>query len=446
MQQLNMIKNPWGALGQAPTQEDVNVAAAAGPPVMGPPSPTPEQLKKMKQAAHKPKAAAPVPPPTQAPQPVVAAPPPAPTMTPGMDTTEEFPAMPTRNYGQLPRGVAKKIGDHWASNIKDSAQSKAGENHSLWMTPEEMNGLLGAVEELPMVKQRREDMGNEALLNQRLIDAIPGGQDLSPLMALADAWGNQNHPTHLAQHYTPPITAAERAQLLMKYGDTLDKRKEEMMKTLLDTAKTMKAGNTSNVLTLGTVSGMEQGQKIPRPAQPPFMKPDEKYLITNNQKTLNDYQTSKSHLDAIDEALKIGTVGSVGRALAQAARELSGEKGVLTEQDVGRVLPRSFGRTMAEWEAYASSNPDVPLDPQILVGLQQAVQNAHARLKARYAERQQAFKDQVQGSQMYGNLPSVPKIMKPNDDIIVKDKPEDKPETLMDKFDKFIQSKQGNKK
>jgi hypothetical protein len=297
-----------------------------------------------------------------------------------------------------------------------------------------------------MVKQRREDMGNDALLQSKLIGALPGGPDLSPIMALADAWGNQNHPTKLAQSYTPPMTAAERANMLLKYQDVLDKRKEDMMKALLETAKTMKAGNTTNMLTLGTQNAIEQGQKIPRPAQSPFMKPDEKYLITNNQKTLNDYQTSKSHLDAIDAALAIGTVGSVGRALAQAARELSGEKGVLTEQDVGRVLPRSFGRTMAEWEAYATSNPDVPLDPQILAGLAQAVRDAQGRLKSRYAERQQAFKDQVQGSQMYGGLPSVPKIMKPNDDIIVKDNPKDHGSSLSDDFEEFRKMKAGQKK
>lgn len=63
---------------------------------------------------------------------------------------------------------------------------------------------------------------NKAL--QERVNNMPVQTDLSPLMALADAWSG----SHLAQSYKPPTTPAERIGMLQKIQAEIDKRSDNM--------------------------------------------------------------------------------------------------------------------------------------------------------------------------------------------------------------------------
>ena len=75
---------------------------------------------------------------------------------------------------------------------------------------------------------------------------------------------------------------------------------------------------------------------------------------------------------------------SVQQALGLFARKIGGEKGVLTERDVGRVIPRSLAGDIAGLKAYFSKVPTAELRPEFVKNLRRAIARARENAKEKW--------------------------------------------------------------
>lgn len=211
---------------------------------------------------------------------------------------------------------------------------------------------------------------------QKSLTQQPAQVDLSPLMALADSWGG----TKLAQSYAKP---SDNKDLMMKLRSELDKNSQGMSEQQVQLLKAQ----------LET-----QGRKEDREAQRDLTKSNREIANSLRAQDRNDKLTEqqrKALADAQDKWVKdpltkeatdkFYQVGGVRNALNEASTNpaLKGvvpaliarlnEKGVLTDQDIGRYSgDSSFG---AKWKQYLQSAQEGTITDENLELFKRVAQN-----------------------------------------------------------------------
>jgi hypothetical protein len=104
------------------------------------------------------------------------------------------------------------------------------------------------------------------LLRQKMMYA-PNQTDLSPLMALADAWSPKGDKSNLEAAYHPH-TYDQAAQSAMQYMDELQKRQVDLAKEAQSGANNMRAGQQNQALTMQMLQSQMSGMGMGRPVNP----------------------------------------------------------------------------------------------------------------------------------------------------------------------------------
>ncbi len=71
-----------------------------------------------------------------------------------------------------------------------------------------------------------------------------------------------------------------------------------------------------------------------------------------------------SQFQTMEQALKTGDINTIKMVLGQFARGISGEKGVLTDNDIARIFPTTAKQKIAQWKAFITGSADA--DPEIV--------------------------------------------------------------------------------
>lgn len=71
-------------------------------------------------------------------------------------------------------------------------------------------------------------------------------------------------------------------------------------------------------------------------------------------------------------------------ALSNFARIIGGERGVLTDRDVARIVPANIAQDTAKIKAYFSNIPTADITPEFVSGLKKAIARARENAKAKY--------------------------------------------------------------
>jgi hypothetical protein len=103
------------------------------------------------------------------------------------------------------------------------------------------------------------------------------------------------------------------------------------------------------------------------------------------------------NLGIMDTALASGDSQKILNTLSTYARSISGEKGVLTDNDIVRVMPANYQGTVARVLAYFSATPNAKLPPEYTQSMREMVSAARAQLAQKYADTLEAKK------KMYSN-------------------------------------------
>lgn len=308
----------------------------------------------------------------------------------------------------LPRvSIGGKMGESAESKLTSDQANTTGLRQDVYMDPSEFNALVAGVEQTEPIKRQLAAQAARDQLGIDVMSSLPGGVDVTPLMALVDQWTGSK----LAQSYRPPANYEQRAKTLLDFADKAQKGRQELADSIFKNVQYMKAGSYQDqqIQKLGEMLGYGNKNAPPpgsgnRGRQSAI---DDWKVIQEGNKVYKEFQESKSRLDALDAAFASRDVGSIGRALSIAARELSGEKGVLTEQDVGRVLPKTIGMSAAQFEAYILDNPQVLVDPNVIEGLKQEAKRARARLKTRQREKLGALQNSMKNSPAFAGKTSL---------------------------------------
>jgi hypothetical protein len=89
-------------------------------------------------------------------------------------------------------------------------------------------------------------------------------------------------------------------------------------------------------------------------------------------KPIEDINTFYQAHDVVNSALESGDVTAIQSALSNYAR-MSGEKGVLTDQDIIRVMPSNLKTKAAKWWSAVSSDPTVQAPADVVEALRKGL-------------------------------------------------------------------------
>lgn len=372
-----MNPSPWAALmGEDPSQMGIDVASALAKPA-APPAGLPAGMLSM-PVSDKPAA------------PVAMEAAPAAAVSSPAQVAEATKTLSTA-LGQPP-GMA-------ANNFQNKVQAQSGIQRRVvqdtYLSPEDYQALVDAAESVTPVQEQKKRLADLDKLNAASISSIPDYEDKSPLLNLIDTWTGSK----LAAGYKRPMGTEDRAKILMEYGAKTKSDHEKVLQDVLKAAQYMKSGTALDQATSGFLASTGMGRSAPRATGGAGTgAKDDWKVIQEGNKVGKEFEESKSRLDAVRSALASGQLGDVKRALSLAARELSGEKGVLTDQDIGRILPNTIGMTADQFAAWISNDPSVQLNPAILQGLRAEIPRALARLQSRNAAKIATLQESMKNS------------------------------------------------
>jgi hypothetical protein len=112
-------------------------------------------------------------------------------------------------------------------------------------------------------------------------------------------------------------------------------------------------------------------------------------------KLSDDLQSFNQSYNVVESAVKTGDTYALQNALSNFAR-LSGEKGVLTDQDIVRVVPTNMKMKTAQTMAYLRSDPTVPVPPEVQTALIKALGRLKEAAHKRFVASAKANRDQFQ--------------------------------------------------
>ncbi len=336
------------------------------------------------------------------------------------DPLELTPQLQGRQFLSTPDRSGARPGDTKINSLDLSQGMKTGKSRNSYMDEQAYKDLVQVAMNMPTNRALRGGIDDQQGMYEDVVRTMPQGMvDLTPLMAMTDAMTGSN----FAGSYKAPDSFADRAKLLSGLQDKTQSSRERLAQLVMNETGGIKQGQDEQGYTSGLDESQKAGFAVPREISPRIggLTPGnvagaEKWIIGENQKMLKDFTADKSALDNLKRSLATGNFGDIRRSLAQAARVISGEKGVLTEGDLTRVLPRTMGMDWGQFATYVTSDPSFQIDPYILEGIKNAVAASELDLHRRYADKHQAFRDQLESSSTYGSLPSLPAIVKPNQD------------------------------
>ncbi len=264
------------------------------------------------------------------------------------------------------------------NKLTDQEQLKNLSVENTYLSPEDYNKLVQAAALTEPVKERKQQLANLDQFNRETIDSLPAQTDLSPLAALVDQWTGSN----LSRSYKRPMAAEERAKLLMDYGTKTEANRQKLLDEVMKAAQYMKSGTATNQL-MSSLTGIQgAGYVQPKPTSSGSGARMDWNIVQAGDKINKDFLAANSTLDQLQTAIQGGKLADVQQALSLAARAISGEKGVLTDQDIGRVLPQTIGMTADKFQAWLTNNPGVVMNPKILQTLRDQIPVIRARLQA----------------------------------------------------------------
>lgn len=236
---------------------------------------------------------------------------------------------------------------------------------ALTESPEEKAARIALEQERRQNFQRMSDETEQANRGlQGLSDSILASQqvDLSPLLALSDAWTGSK----LAQSYKKPLTADERAAKAAEIQNMISKNKLGLTKEYADLLDKQASGQQN--LRIAEFLG-RQGRhetKIENEVAENISKKVHKDIMGQGKAGNENFENVENMMAGMEQAFQEGTLLSVSTALSTFARFVATEKGVLTDTDIKRIVPATLDKVLVDIQAWANSNPGEPIPRNLL--------------------------------------------------------------------------------
>lgn len=175
---------------------------------------------------------------------------------------------------------------------------------------------------------------------------VLGNLDLRPFAQAAKQYG-------ATTAVVPAEAPMDRSEMVQKLQEQIQRGQRGLTQDQIGFLRTMMEEKRAGQL------GLSQGNQDIRVFQ------DVKKAFAKPADDLNSFY--QSH-DVVKAALDSGDITAIQSALSNYAR-MSGEKGVLTDQDIIRVMPSNLKTKAAKWWAAVSSDPTIQAPPEVVTAL-----------------------------------------------------------------------------
>ena len=148
-------------------------------------------------------------------------------------------------YVQTPI-IGNRIGESSEADIKAAQEFVESNKKDYYMSPTEKRNLDLITENSPAMKRVRADIDARKDLGDQYQSMLGGrkqGVDLSPLMALSDAWTG----SRFAQSYKPPANPMDKFKDILAYKDKISDDEQKFADAITRGTQYLKAGTTSYV-------------------------------------------------------------------------------------------------------------------------------------------------------------------------------------------------------
>lgn len=325
---------------------------------------------------------------------------------PGYEDDQLNPALGTAMLRRV--SIGNRPGEKGESEIQSDQDRSIGRERTRFMDPGQFIALEQASESTPPMQAIKAEMERRDLLNKHIADTLPTGQvNISPLLGLVDDW----YGTTLAKNYKAPSTAEDRAKMLSGFSDNKYKALQDYAEANFKNIAYMKEGTDQDKLVSKLAEKMGYTNENFKPPAPLRGRNDrgsaidDYKIIQEGAKISKDALDKISSLDSAEQLLASGDIGSIKRSLSVVARAVSGEKGVLTDQDITRVLPATANMDVNTFVAYITSNPNLLADKKIVDALIRDVRSARLRITQNADEKINNFESSLVASPNFRGKP-----------------------------------------
>jgi hypothetical protein len=251
----------------------------------------------------------------------------------------------------------------------------------------------GGNENDAQIEQMRES------LNQ--YKASPRGLDWSPALSLIDS---MNQGSNLAATYNQsslrPESQNQRMEKIMRGENDLAEARNRATRSDVDASKAMLTSLENRADQ--NASARERGQTLG------YMRFREG-LATNAQKDVNGFLTKidktseedSSRFNQMEDSFSRGDLQSVMSNLGNYARSVSGEKGVLTDTDIARIIPKNWNSSIASFFARFNEVPTEQLPPEFTKNLQELLVLARNKQAKALENRVKSYQSRTNAMPMY---------------------------------------------
>jgi hypothetical protein len=208
--------------------------------------------------------------------------------------------------------------------------------------------------------------------------AKPRDVDFSALAAYFDSTVDGSK---LLQGYKAPESEEAKAEKMLGLQGAIQKARDGITDKEIDTMKALLSNNT----TKQQLAAMQAAGRDARFGQSQTLKKED--TLRKDLAGIGDkVAEANSLMSTIEENLASGDYQKVANTLSNFSRAVGGEKGVLTDQDIARVLPKNFQGSLARFESYFGSTPTSQIPPEYTKALLELTQTAKRRASEKFAK------------------------------------------------------------
>lgn len=285
------------------------------------------------------------------------------------------------NYSQMSAQQAQLLEN--LKKIKAMAQPAQQQPTSQMVVPNAVGSYLAQAPIDPQQRELERKMNDKIAESQnqqklgigqleqfkRDIASKPRGVDFSALAGYFDS----NVPgSKLSQNYKAPETQEEKEAKILQIEGALQKAKQGLTASEIAALKAQ----------MDTHSTRSSDRQASQEANRYLRKEDT--FRKDLSKIADPLAEDSQRLSTLETNLGSGDWQKVANSLSNFSRSVAGEKGVLTDQDIARVLPANFQGSLAKFESYFAETPTAKIDPAYTKALVELVQTAKQKTADRY--------------------------------------------------------------
>lgn len=223
---------------------------------------------------------------------------------------------------------------------------------------------------------------------QKQIEALQKKQygladiDLSNTMQFANSLRGTNST------YTAPTQMAKDQETIKKLEEAILKEKGAITDDMVQILKNSSDKEYQKaMIQMGRDRRFDESQ----------LRHKEDRMMKDLNKDLEDIAEVEKQWSTLSSALASGDSQKINNALAVYARSISGERGVLTDRDIVRVMPSNLYMDLARMSSYFSTTPSAEVPPEMTKKMVEMIQQAQQIVG-------QVYKDRInQKRQMYSS-------------------------------------------